>query len=390
MSESDLMMREALSRLVDTYEVDVEAHLQNVLYPSDQEGSKRPIARFGVTALALAVASAGFVFAFWAFRAEKTQEGPPTERNVGGGSEGGLIAFTVESPGGYDYDIWVMNADGSEARPLVATADREGDPVFSPEGTKIAFVRSPAPVKSGNTTIISGGSDIFVINADGTGLRQLTADPPEDERSDDLPAWSPDGTKIAFRSNRGEAINIWVMNADGSDQRQLTHGTSDHDPAWSPDGTKVAFVGFPPNASVEDDLEIYVIGEDGWGIERLTDNVGYDGDPAWSPDGAKIAFKRSDRSDYEWDIWTMNANGTGQRRLTDHPGFDGCPVWSPRGTEIAFASDRDATPEEVDYNVGNQAGASGLALYIMRSDGTGVRMIKDEVTCAGSWIEGNS
>ena len=156
---------------------------------------------------------------------------------------------------------------------------------------------------------------LYVLNGDGSGLRDLTsklaagsglgAGPASD------PVWSPDGRKIAFvRLNR--RLGVYVINADGSGVRNLTPkpaGAAYAAPAWSPNGRKIAF------ASERDgNSEIYVMNADGSGQRSLTGNLAYDGDPAWSPDGQKITFVSN--RDGRYEVYVMNADGSGQRSLT--------------------------------------------------------------------------
>ena len=189
-----------------------------------------------------------------------------------------------------------------------------------------------------------------VLTYDRTGLAQ--------------PAWSPDGTKLAFESTRFGNSDVFVIAADGSSETQLTRSPGfDGDPAWSPDGTKIAFT------SVRDgNKEIYVMNADGTGQTRLTNNAGtvvnvdtdqVDQDPAWSPDGRKLAFEST--RDGNFEIYSMNPDGSGQTRLTDHLGLDALPEWSPDGKLIAFES--------------NRAGKGTRDVWTMRSDGSGLRRL---------------
>ena len=220
-----------------------------------------------------------------------------------------------------DGKICVMNADGSGVECLAHTVpmDSVTGPAWSPDGRKIAFSTDR-------------GWGIYVMNADGSGVERLI----------DLvryvhhaPAWSPDGQKIAFTS-RGE---IYMMNADGSDVERLTYfGAHALALTWSPDGRKIAF------SSYRDGLKaIYVMSSDGSGVVRLTYSGSIDYAPAWSPDGRRIAFV-SDRDGND-DIYVMNADGSGVERLTNNPAWDADPAWSPDGRRIAFASNRDGNFE---------------------------------------------
>ncbi len=210
----------------------------------------------------------------------------------------------------------------------VAGAPEAALPAFPGANGKIVFVSHR-----------DGNSEIYVMSDGGLDQTRLTNDLAIDEQ----PAWSPDGTRIAWaRTDRSNFQGIWVMNADGSNQTMVTSGASgaDANPAWSPDGTKIVF------ASIRDNIngDIYVMDANGQNQTRLTTS-GSNLEPAWSPDGTKIVFNHSGVSDQ--DVWVMNANGTGQTNLSNDPGhFDGEPVWSPDGTKIAFVSRRSG-PDQI-------------------------------------------
>jgi TolB protein len=244
-------------------------------------------------------------------------------------------------------DIYVMNADGSRKRNL--TRDRANDdlPTWSPDGRRIAFLHGRG----------RGRGQLYVVNADGSGLRNLgrIAGP---ALFASHPVWSPDGRTIHF--------GRYLVSTDGSGARKLPNIPLIA--VWSPDGRQIAFVanrktGLPgPGAArSKDDSEIYVMNADGSGTRRLTHNVGYDGEPAWSPDGRRIAFQRKRRvGGSNGEIYVMNADGSGKRNLTRNPAQDGSPSWSPDGRMIAFVSNRDGRRPEP---------------HVMNADGSGQRSL---------------
>lgn len=173
-------------------------------------------------------------------------------------------------------DIYVMNADGSNVVRLASDPGPEYAPGWSPDGSRIAFVKLANDV---------GYTAIFTMKPDGTDVRQVSS---ADRGSDFAPSWSPDGTQLVFASIREEDWGIWIVNADGSDEHLTLGGTGAgyvDDPVWSPDGTLIAFMG---NLTVDDyspDNALYVMRPDGTGVTPLADapTYGVAGDIAWQP-----------------------------------------------------------------------------------------------------------
>ena len=189
--------------------------------------------------------------------------------------------------------------------------------------------------RSGRIAFVStrdGNAEIYVMNADGTGVTRLT----DNTAGDYNPAWSPDGKRIAFYSQRDGNAEIYVMNADGSDLTRLTeHPKDDFDPTWSSDGKSIAF----HSHRLGENPLIFVMKADGTGVGNLSPMGVVDWSPDWSPVENKIVFN-SGRSGGNRDIWLMNANGTAPVNLTSHSADDWWPAWSPDGKQIVFHSDR--------------------------------------------------
>ncbi len=244
--------------------------------------------------------------------------------------DGSRIAFVSGKAGG-TYQIFVMNADGGGRRQVTldsVSPSPKQRPTWSPDGSRIAFVANSFNV-DGQTDL-----EIWSINSDGSGLRQLT----NDSLPDDYPAWSPDGTRIAF-VRQGD---IFVMNSNGTGETNVTPNSAptctsncyqgaDGDPAWSPDGTKIAYVhgyGPPSNPYAGGGLpNIWTMDPDGNNKTNLSNtSTRSDSEPAWSPDGTKIAMVGA--TDTNRDIWVMNSNGSSPTPIADLK-FDINPDWQP-------------------------------------------------------------
>ncbi len=198
------------------------------------------------------------------------------------------------------------------------------DPAWSPDGSRIVFWSNR-----------DGTKQIYVIDADGSNVKRLT-----NNFADDVnPSWSPDGRRILFDSERDGNKEVYVMDADGGNQIRLTRNNAvDTTATWSPVGGLIAFAsnrdtGPPYNPY---NLDIYVMNADGSNVRRIVDDPEYDVGPQWSPDGRKIVFMTGRNRNF--DVYEMNADGTGQKNLTsDYDKSDGAPVWSLDGRNIAFS-----------------------------------------------------
>jgi TolB protein len=193
---------------------------------------------------------------------------------------------------------------------------------------------------------------VWAIDADGTDLTRLTHSPGPDFD----PSWSPDGTQIAFRSERSGEPEIWVMNADGTDQRRLAAGLS---PAWSPDGSLIAFSGR---------AGLSVIRPKGTGLRVLPGTEGGEY-PSWSPDGSRIAFNSNLTGDHVMYI----AQADGSKVVDLARAGEGWQVdWSPDGRSILFTSHRDHPDNYTD-------------VYVMRPDGSGVHRLTHKRAYTPAW-----
>jgi TolB protein len=221
--------------------------------------------------------------------------------------DGTQIAYDTDQEG-----IWIMNADGTGKRQLTDGGDMF--PRWSPEGTQIAFSRNGRGMFRANKDLMWATSHLWVVNSDGTGEHQVTSG----EVGDVAGSWSPDGSKIAFLRSSADGTGLWVINSDGTGARQVAPlDLGDGPPSWSPDGRQILYtrMGFVDGNSAP---RIWVVGADGTGARELLDE--WATDPTWSPDGTKIAYSNG-------NIWVMNADGTDPHPVTNDPNEEIQPSW---------------------------------------------------------------
>ncbi|HEX8458063.1 MAG TPA: Calx-beta domain-containing protein [Pyrinomonadaceae bacterium] len=241
-------------------------------------------------------------------------------------------------------DIGVANFDGTPGSIRFGTGNRVIDsqpawqPLIGSEG-RIVF-----------TSERDGNAEIYVMDADGSNQRNLTNNPAIDA----TPVWSPDGTRVAFTSNRSGRSNIYVMDADGRNVRAVTNfdNTSAdyrvYDPAWSPDGTRLVFVG----SFMGETSSLVLVNADGSGQSIIREGSTEVADPAWSPDGTRIAYVGREpffnpEDGIQFYVFVCNADGTGKTRVGlspqrfdsfAYPPVSSGPTWSPNGSRIAYTS----------------------------------------------------
>lgn len=276
------------------------------------------------------------------------------------------IVFASNRDDGGGAAIYVMDADGSNIQQLTKRGGRDWDymPIFSPDGSRILYIAT-----------VNRKRNIWVMDADGSNQRRFSDTPGESWYEWRNP-WSPDGTKLVFHStwDTGATVSyqpeyklggtdLFVADPDGSNVRRLTQvrdtTEANAEAVWSPDGTRILF------ASIRDGGEWrqWIMDADGSNERQLTHAEGLDTTRSfeWSPDGAKVLFESN--RDGNWEVWVMGADGSNQRQLThtsqEIQNYAG--GWSPDGRQIVFSSSRDV---------------EGLSdVYVMDADGGNVRRL---------------
>jgi TolB protein len=249
----------------------------------------------------------------------------------------GRIVFESNRTG--KYDIFSMNADGSGEKNLTAgDTNDDREPCLSRDGTMIAYSAARA-----------NGNYIFVMKADGTGKQQITFGLGV---QDENPTWSPNGADIAFSRGREHQSNrLYAISAEGLGIKLLSTATSTKfyclDPAWSPLGNKIALEIYKYGWT-----QIYTMPAAGGATTPLTSAADQDFEPAWSPNGLMMAFcqdlkVKSGPAVYRYQIFTMNANGSDQVRFTTTAAQDEWPSWSPDGNYLAFDSNRAGMNQDI-------------------------------------------
>jgi Tol biopolymer transport system component len=290
------------------------------------------------------------------------------------------ISFMSDRDG--NYEVYLMNSDGSGLKNLTNNEAEDGLPGWSAKRGEIAFLSTRGStsgsilrmnIRGSNLVELvkdmpiiatppewsrdgkwiafesgsSGQSDVYLISVESGELRNLTDHPSANRFAD----WSSDSERILFTSNRGGNPAIFIVNIKSGEEVQLTGDEYASALAmWSPDGTKIAFT-----SDLSGDVEVYVMDNDGGNITCLTETEGFDGFPVWSPDGSTIAFLTYRDDDAE--IYAMDADGSNERNLTNNPAQDSNGAdffWSPDGSQILFNTDRDG-----DFEI-----------YIMDADGS--------------------
>ena len=337
-----------------------------------------PRRRDRVVAIAIAAALIAVVIAFWATGALRRDRD-----RVPASEPSGRIVFLQESPeagpvgssagSNVEYQVFAMNVDGTDLLQLThrSAAFPAGieAPAWSPDGSSVAF----------DGVADDGHIHIFAVNAEGTGLTQITSGDGEEIDA----SWSPDGTRLAVETQRSpsEPTGIAIVDVATGDISMITEnpfGGDDAKPTWSPDGTRIAFA--RSRGEQKRPSAVFVMDADGSSLQRITPRGLNAYRPAWSPDGTQMIFNTNDTSEriQDAEIYIVASDGSGLRRLT-HEKYASAfrPTWSPDGEWILFT--RFTFPGQL---------TKSFDLYVMRPDGTDVRPVTstpDVAENAGVW-----
>jgi TolB protein len=257
-------------------------------------------------------------------------------------SPSGKIVYQSDQSG--SFDLYSIDIRGGTILQLTNNSASDVSPAYISATNQIGFVSDQ-----------NNGWNLYVMDTSGKNVNKIIN---TENIAVDYPDWSEDG-KFIVASLAENCVapatsctyDIYVMNADGTNLKNLTHtSASEWVPAWSPDGQKIAF-----SSDRDGDSEIYIMDKNGSNLEQITNNDGYDGRPRWSPDGKKLAFE-TDRDGGDWDIYIMNIDGSNPMPVTSNTTSEFSQSWSPDGKWLVYVSNSEGDYEIfiIDINGQNQ------------------------------------
>lgn len=248
-----------------------------------------------------------------------------------------VIAYSYPPSSGTN-EIYIVTETGSDRLQLTDSPHRNLGPAWSPDGSQIAFYTHE---QSNDMNWL-----LYIMDSDGSNRQQLTFG---DNIRHHQVAWSPDGSQLAFTQDDGNSFEIWLMNPDGTNQHRIEN-VNGAGPCWSHNGSKIYYNSMFPNGWGDD---IMVMDSDGANQINITNDDFRNWEPDLSPDGSQLAFISS--RDGNEEIYIMDSDGPNLSRLTNHDAWDSGPEWSEDGERIMFVSQRSGT----------------FDIYIINVDGTG-------------------
>jgi len=235
----------------------------------------------------------------------------------------GWLAYAARKTAKDQYEIFIYDFDTRQSTQLTDNGFADISPNWSADGQKIVYASN-----------VNGIYQIFTMNADGSNQVQLISSKTDDTQ----PAWQPSlytASRVSYQNNGNGDFDIYIYDLANKTSRSITTADSQEtQAAWSPDGRRIAFV-----SNNDGDFDIYTMSEEGQETIKLTQNADYDSSPAWSPNGEKIAFISKRGSDQHFQLFTMNADGSQETQITQSDFTITSPVWSPNGKIIAFISE---------------------------------------------------
>jgi Tol biopolymer transport system component len=260
--------------------------------------------------------------------------------------DGKQIIVTARMPEHENHNVYIMNVDGTNVR-RITDKGKDACTYFTPDGKQIIFSSDRdadklPPGDYADSANYPPGSEVYIANADGTGIRRLTSNTAYEAET----SISPDGKWVLFTSNEEGNLELYRMRLDGSKKFRITH-TPDLQEGGSfymPDGKHIVYRAWKKGEEANKNRvsQLYLIRDDGTGLQQLTDTQEFNWSPYPSPDGVNVVFAHRGTGDFE--IYMLNIKTKELTRLTYHPKFDSYAAISPDGKTLSFTSSREGAP----------------------------------------------